>query len=110
MAKKEMDQLTKDCIAARKAGMTYGRWKAMQDKPVVIEKKEETPEGWKTCLRCGKPFKASKYGKGQKYCEYECQRAAQSERKREKMREYYRERMAERREAERAAKKVANES
>ena len=105
--KKEMDNLAKDAAAALAAGMSYGRWKAMQDKPVVIEKKEETPEGWKTCLRCGKPFKASKYGKGQKYCEYECQRAAQSERNREKMREYYRETMARRREQERNA---ANEN
>ena len=56
MAKKEMDQLTKDCIEARKAGMTYGKWKAMQPRKEkapeqVVE--EEKPSG-KYCRVCGK--------------------------------------------------------
>ena len=36
--KKELDKLAKDAAAALAAGMSYGRWKAMQDFPVVIEK------------------------------------------------------------------------
>ena len=53
MAKKEMDQLTKDCIEARKAGMTYGKWKALQPpKEKVPDKVEETSN--KYCRVCGK--------------------------------------------------------
>ena len=121
--KKEMDKLAKDAAAALAAGMSYGRWKAMQDYPVVIEKQtgkilvsekpveiekkaEEIPENWRTCKRCGKPFNPNKYGKRQLYCEYECQRAAQRERDRDKMREYYREYMAKRRKAEQEAKEA----
>ena len=112
--KKEMDNLAKDAAVALAAGMSYGKWKAMQDFPVVIEKEtgrilvldkpaviekkaEEIPESWRTCKRCGKPFKPNKFGRTQVYCEYECQRAAQMERNRAKMREYYRECMEKRR-------------
>ena len=87
--KKEMDNLAKDAAAALAAGMSYGKWKAMQDKPVVIEKKEEIPEGWRVCKRCGKPFKVKNFGKRQIYCELACQKAAQRDRDREKNREYY---------------------
>ncbi len=83
--KKEMDNLAKDAAAALAAGMSYGKWKAMQDNPVVIGKKEELPELWKVCKRCGKKFKPSKYGRGRQiYCEIECQKAAQYERNQEK--------------------------
>lgn len=54
MAKKEMDQLTLDCIEARKAGMTYGRWKALQPpKEKAPDQVEEEPSG-KYCRVCGK--------------------------------------------------------
>ena len=53
MAKKEMDQLTKDCIEARKAGMTYGKWKAMQPPKKTPDRVEEEPSG-KYCRVCGK--------------------------------------------------------
>lgn len=87
--KKEPDKLAQDAAAALAAGMTYGKWKAMQDQPVVIEKKEtEIPDGWITCKRCGKPFKP--YSKKQLYCEAGCQKEAQSERDRGKYKEYYR--------------------
>lgn len=40
-----MDQLTLDCIAAQKAGMTYGKWKALQPRvEVVIPQEPELPE------------------------------------------------------------------
>ena len=54
MAKKEMDQLTKDCIEARKAGMTYGKWKAMQPPRKKAPKKEEEKPSGKYCRVCGK--------------------------------------------------------
>lgn len=90
--KKEMDNLAKDAAAALAAGMSYGYWKAMQDKPVVIEKKEGPPEGWKVCPRCGKEFKPTQKRGKQIYCELECQKEAQRERYRatDKYKEYYR--------------------
>ena len=115
--KKAMDKLAQDAAAALAAGMSYGKWKAMQT-PVAIEKKEETPEEWRTCKCCGKPFKPNKYGKRQLYCEVECQKADQRERDRDKIREYNREYMEKRwaaeqaervRECEENRKKVANE-
>ena len=40
-----MDQLTLDCIAAQKAGMTYGKWKALQPRvEVVIPQEPDLPE------------------------------------------------------------------
>ena len=82
--KKEMDNLAKDAAAALAAGMSYGKWKAMQDNPVVIEKKEVLREGWKVCPVCGKKFKLNKYGSRQIYCEIGCQKKAQYERTKEK--------------------------
>ena len=83
--KKEMDNLAKDAAAALAAGMSYGKWKAMQDRPVVIEKKEETPDGWKVCPHCGTSYKPNKWGSGRQiYCDVTCQKAAQSIRRSEK--------------------------
>lgn len=41
--KKEMDNLAKDAAAALAAGMSYGKWKAMQEQPEVREKKKRRP-------------------------------------------------------------------
>ena len=84
--KKEMDNLAKDAAAALAAGMSYGRWKAMQENPVAVKKKDETPENWKVCPHCGKSFKPRK-GCRQIYCEFYCQQAAQEIRRSEKNRE-----------------------
>lgn len=46
-----MDRLTLDSIAAQKAGMSYGKWKALQPREVVIPK-EEVPI--RVCRFCGK--------------------------------------------------------
>jgi RNase P subunit RPR2 len=90
--KKEMDNLAKDAAAAKAAGMSYGRWKAMQENPVVIKKKVEIPETWKICPHCKKPFKPNQNGSKQIYCEISCQRGAQRERNiaNGKSQEYYR--------------------
>ena len=79
-----MDNLAKDAMLARKAKMSYGRWKAMQDRPVVIEKKEEIPPGWRACRNCGKAFKPVQGN--QQYCDIECQRRQQRIKKRDDMR------------------------
>lgn len=68
MAKKEMDQLTKDAVAAHKEGMTYGKYMAMK-KPTAIACK---PEGYKhTCAFCGKEF-YSKTKAVRNYCSDLC--------------------------------------
>lgn len=58
-----MDNLAKEAKLARQAGMSYGKWKAMQN-PVKINK--EIPEGWSVCQWCGQPFKP-KTKRPQKY-------------------------------------------
>ncbi|MBQ6852389.1 MAG: hypothetical protein IJO04_05105 [Oscillospiraceae bacterium] len=85
--KKEPDKLAQEVAQALACGMSYGKWKAMQD-PVKIEKK--IPEGWKACAWCGKPFKPKT--QKQKYCELSCQRAANKERERQRRNEYMKER------------------
>jgi hypothetical protein len=75
MAKKT-DTLAMDAVEAKKAGMSYGRWKAMQ---MVEEKPKGIPDGWLVCQYCGKPFKP-KDKRPRKYCELFCQQRASDER------------------------------
>lgn len=98
--KKEPDKLAQDAAAALAAGMSYGKWKAMQD-AVKIEKLSngEIPEGWKRCRYCGKPFKP-KSNRTQYYCEVYCQTEAYKEKCREKDRERKRAYMAKKRAGE----------
>ena len=49
-----MDKLAREAMLAREAGMTYGKWKALQPKE---EKPKGIPDGWIRCKCCGKPFK-----------------------------------------------------
>ena len=74
-----MDNLARNAMLARQAGMSYGKWKAMQT-PTPIEQ-NGIPEGWKYCRWCGKAFKP-KAGK-QIYCEYDCREKAYYEKSRE---------------------------
>mgnify|MGYP003292499149 CR=1 FL=1 len=81
-----MDQLTQDCIAARKAGMSYGKWKALQPRVEVVMPKQEEPEAKKelpkrVCLYCGKEF-ATGHGT-KRYCGYDCYYEAGKIRQRE---------------------------
>ena len=71
-----MDQLAKDAAEARKAGMSYGQWKATQE-PVVIRRPEK-PEG--VCRHCGRELP-----KGKKiWCSEECCTEGSRKRRREK--------------------------
>ena len=77
-----MDQLTQDCIAARKAGMTYGKWKALQPRvEVVMPKQEEKKPVAKkelpkrVCRYCGKEFTGD--NGNSLYCGYDCSYEAQ---------------------------------
>lgn len=78
MAKKEKkpDQLALDAAAAKAAGLSYGKWRAMQppkkdDKAIL--------EGWCVCQWCGEKFRL-KTRRPQKYCNYQCQQQAYYER------------------------------
>lgn len=99
--KKEMDNLAKDAASALAAGMSYGRWKALQDNPVAVKKKDEIPENWKVCPHCGKSFKPRPKSR-QIYCEVYCQQQAQAIKSSEKNRERQ-QRYRDRKKAERQA-------
>ena len=60
------DNLSRDAAAARAAGMTYGKWKAMQEPVKIVPKKEKKP----VCLNCGAPLT----GQQKKYCCNECEK------------------------------------
>jgi hypothetical protein len=62
-------------MLARQAGMTYGKWKAMQ--PRVDIEKPTIPDGWKACEYCGKAFKPVQ---GKRFCEEYCRQQAYYER------------------------------
>ena len=79
MAKKKVvDKLSFEAAQARAAGLSYGRWKAMQPPPT-----EEPIElrGLKLCKYCGEPFKPRTT---QIYCNMDCQYLARLERQRKK--------------------------
>ncbi len=66
-----MDRLAMNAMLARQAGMTYGKWKAMQ--PIVPIEKPEIPEGWVKCEECGKAFPPRNK---KRFCDGVCRRAA----------------------------------
>jgi hypothetical protein len=98
--KKEPDNLAKDAAAALAAGMSYGRWKAMNPNTVRAEpESDEIPDGWKLCKHCGKQFKPRK-GTRQFYCEPWCQKEAHRERDRKRKRKQAEKKTAEQEGAE----------
>ena len=66
--KKELDQLTRDVLEAEKAGMTYGKWKAMQShrKP----EPKTNPESDRRCKVCGKAIPLG--SRRSTFCSDEC--------------------------------------
>lgn len=77
MARKKMDKLSQDVAKAMAAGMSYGKWKAMQD-PVVIKPKEKH-----YCLNCGREL-IPKTRNPPKYCDAYCGNAYREKKYREK--------------------------
>lgn len=69
-----MDNIARDAMLARQAGLSYGKLKAMQ--PVVEVEKNKIPDGWIPCEWCGKPF-APKSRK--RFCEIGCRTEAYRE-------------------------------
>ena len=76
-----MDQLTRDSIAAQKAGMSYGKWKALhyrpevipvavvEPEPVVVPEVKQTPE--RICAICGEKLPRGRRSDA-KYCSPFC--------------------------------------
>ena len=67
----ENDRLTLDAIAARKDGMTYGKWKALHPHTDgTVKVVTEPSKKFTKCAWCGQLFLA---GKGKKFCGTRCQ-------------------------------------
>ena len=94
--KKEMDKLAKDAASAKAAGMSYGRWKAMQEPGEPLKRKVYGNPC--VCAWCGKTF-YYKSGHKKKYCDSICQRAASDQRNREWYAQYLREWRAKKKES-----------
>ena len=80
-----MDNLAREVMLAKQAGMSYGQWKAMQPKQQA--KPKELPEGYKKCIGCGKVFYTDV--KVQKYCDAVCRVQANQYKNRERQRMRY---------------------
>lgn len=80
-----MDRLARNAMLARQAGMSYGKWKAMQ--PIVEVKKKPVLEGWEGCKYCGEFFEGKQ---GKKFCSDDCRREAYREKNNAFSREYQR--------------------
>ena len=80
-----MDNLAREAMLAKEAGMSYGRWKAMQPAVEIVEP-NELPPGWKSCNYCGKPFK--KKSGHQVYCSMDCRNGGYAIKEREIKRRY----------------------
>ena len=67
-----MDNLARDAMAASNAGMSYGKWKALQEnKPIKpSQEKDFYAEFKKKCEWCGTEFMFSR--KTQRFCSMHC--------------------------------------
>lgn len=74
-----MDNLARNAMLAKQAGMSYGKWKALQ--PRVEPQKPHKSEWERVCPYCGKTF-VKKSNRVQTYCDYYCRNEAQKERDR----------------------------
>ena len=74
-AEKKVDKLAQEVEMAMAAGMSYGKWKAMQE-PVEQENPTELEPELVVCKCCGKQFRP-KLKRRQIYCYFLCQREAQ---------------------------------
>ena len=80
-----MDRLARNAMLARQAGMTYGKWKALQ--PVLPLEEKPLPEGWKKCEGCDVYFKPRGC---QRFHDDSCREKARWKRKNAKRAEYMR--------------------
>lgn len=78
-----MDNLARDAMLAKQAGMSYGQWKATQ---TVVVKPKGIPDGWIPCEYCGKHFKPKT--RVHKFCEIGCREQANQGKYRKDRTEY----------------------
>ena len=79
-----MDRLAMNAMLARKANMSYGKWKAMQEPVKIVAK--PIPEGWRKCEYCGKPFKPVQ---GKRFCDLTCRNKAYESKAKEMQKAWY---------------------
>lgn len=85
--KKEMDQLTRDSIAAYEAGMSYGQWMTLRGAPAIKPRVETTEDdGYRKCAMCDNRFSTEGHASKKRYCSPECYKEAMKERARERNR------------------------
>lgn len=76
------DQLAIDAAAARAAGLSYSKWRAMQPQ---TPREQKTPKDFyirRLCLECGAEFIVNS-SRTKKYCSEECKRRAYKRKNRE---------------------------
>jgi Tfp pilus assembly protein PilE len=76
---KESDKLAQEVSQAIAAGMSYGRWKAMQPAVEIQKKPSVFEQQYLTCAYCGCQFVDS-MGRRMKYCGDRCKARAAAQR------------------------------
>ena len=71
-----MDNIARDAMLVRQAGLSYGKLKALQP---VVKVEKTIPEGWKPCEWCGKHFEPKQ---GKRFCNDDCRIEAYKEKQR----------------------------
>lgn len=87
MKTEKTDKLSQEVSMAIAAGMSYGKWKAMQPEKTTKAVKK-IPEGMKECPHCGKLF--TPHNGKHKFCEPYCRIEASYEKQREQKKEWQR--------------------
>lgn len=83
-----MDNLARNAFMAKQAGLSYGRWKAMQPIVPVVKKEPEETKKTKVCPWCGEKFVPNRFNSRQKYCNTVCQQTAYYENNKKKYAEW----------------------
>lgn len=79
MAKKKPDKLAQEVNMALAAGMSYGKWKALQT-PTVIEEPKPVVRRMKKCALCGAEFPVYD-NRPRSYCGEQCRQVINDRRK-----------------------------
>lgn len=72
-----MDNLARNAMLASQAGLSYGKWKALQ--PAIVPTKKADPADIKVCPHCQKAFTGRN---NQKYCSLECREKTYNKKRR----------------------------
>lgn len=86
MDKEYPDKLSKEALIARSSGMSYGKWKALQEPVATTPKKNLIKIETNICAYCGCEFTSSTNHK-QIYCGDRCRKRRNNEQQKLKYRE-----------------------